>query len=484
MRKMIFGLLAVCAFVSCSREAFEPASNMEDLHICASFSDPVKTSYHGSGDLTWSYGDRINIFDGTTSNEFTTYVTEFPATADFYGQVTKGWKKLVGVYPYNEENELLPEGKVRIVVPSYQYASAGGFTDGANPSVGETDSASGLTLKNVGAYVKFSFTSSREVRAIYIASNASGTNLTGAMTFNVSTAEFVEGASGHNSVTLIPEAGSIAPDTYFAVVAPVRLVSGLRVFFRLANGTVLCKQGNSTVTLVRNETLDLGTINVDELHTATEPNLNSSAIMVNFDGSSQPFTEALPVDLATGEKTYTTPAGYEFTFLVNPMDDGGNTRGQGWKQAKSYLAFFANNCWEKGNVEYLDGITLPAIPGKRLVSVEVSNASNTFAVTLTDSDCREGFYDDDYATMPPEKYNSSGNWLPGTHVFTLTASKVGEPYRIVARKNSSFCYISSLYLIYETVVPTNITPLVDPYQPEEFDNVGFENIKDDGDLNF
>lgn len=484
MKKMIFGLLAVCAFVSCGREAFEPVSTREDLQISASFSDGTRTSYHGTGDLTWSYGDRINIFDGTASNEFTTYVTECPSTADFHGQVTKGWKKLVGVYPYNDENELLSDGEVSIVVPPYQTASADGFTDGANPAVGVTTSASSLTLKNVGAYLKFSFTSSREVRAVYIASNANGTNLTGVMTFNASTAEFVGGALGHNSVTLIPEGESIAPGTYYAVVAPVRLIGGLRVFFRLANGTVLCKQGNNTVNLVRNETLDLGAINVDELHTATEPNINSSAIMVGFDGSSQPFTEDLPTDFVIGEKIYTTPAGYEFTFLVNPVEDGGNTRGQGWRQTKTYLAFYANNCWEKGNVEYLDGITLPAIPGKRLVSVEVSSTSTTFAVSITDANCREVFYDDDYATMPPEKYNTNGNWLPGTHIFSLPASKVGESYRVVARKTSSFCYISSLYLIYETIVPTIITPIVDPYTTVGFEDVGFDVIQDDGDLQY
>lgn len=482
MKKMIFSLLAVCAFVSCSRDTFEPSSTMEDLRISASFSDPVRTSYHGTGELTWSYGDRINIFDGTASNEFTTYVTECPSTADFYGQVTKGWSKLVGVYPFNEKNQLLSGGKVKIVVPPYQIASAGGFTDGANPSVGETTSSSGLTLKNVGAYIKLSFTSSREVRAIYIASNAKGTNLAGIMTFNASTAAFVEGASGNNSVSLIPEGKSIAPDTYYAVVAPVKLVGGLRVFFRLADGTVLCKQGNNTVSLVRNETLDLGAINVDELHTATEPSLNPSAIMVGFGESSQPFTEALPTNLVTGEKKYTTPAGYEFIFLVNPVEDGGNSRGQGWKLAKTYLALYANNYWEKGNVEYLDGITLPVIPGKRLVSVEVSTTSNTFPVSITDANCREVFYDDDYATMPPEKYNSNGNWLPGTHVFSLPSSKVEEAYRIVARKGSSFCYISSLYLIYETIVPVLITPLVDPTEDIGFDQVGFDVIVDDGEL--
>lgn len=486
MKRLIIALSALLALCSCAKESLN-CGLTRDLEIKAS-SDITRTSYSGAGELVWNYGDRINIFDGTASREFTTYVSEPQATASFFGQVSSSWTTLVGVYPYNESNELLPGGKVRIEFPSYQTAFPGGFTDAANVAIGETSSASELLLRNAGAYLKLAFTSSTAVRAIYIASNTEGCNLSGTMTFNASTAGLADASEGLNCVTLIPEGESIAPGTYYAVVAPVTLEKGLRIFFRLSDGRLVGKMGESDLVLSRNATADLGTLDVDALQTMSEKSLDALTITLDFTGADKAFTEKLPTTRITGNKQYQTKTGgYSVGFLVNPVTSGGNTRGQGWLSAGTYLSLMTNNYWKDGNSIYLDGITLPAIPGKRLVSVEYVAPSNTFAMNVTDRNCWTVFYDDDYETMPSDKYNSSSNWLKGSHIFTLPSSEIGESYRLVARKTNSFCYISYLVLSYETIVSRSIPALFKP-DPNRgkgdagLDNLGFDPVTDDGDL--
>lgn len=486
MKRLIIAFSAFFALCSCVKESPD-CGLIPDFEIKAS-SDITRTSYSGAGELVWSYGERINIFDGTASREFTTYVSEPRATASFFGPVSSSWTTLVGVYPYNESNELLPGGKVRIEFPSYQTAFPGGFTDAANVAIGETSSASGLLLRNAGAYLRLAFTSSTAVRAIYIASNTEGCNLSGTMTFKASTAGLADSSEGLNCVTLIPEGESIAPGTYYAVVAPVTLERGLRIFFRLSDGRLVGKMGESDLVLSRNATVDLGTLDVDALETVSETSLETVTITLDFTAADKAFTEKLPSTRMTGSRQYQTKnGGYSVGFLVNPVQEGGNTRGQGWVSAGTYLALMTNNSWKDGNRVFLDGITFPAISGKRLVSVEYVAPSNTFAMNVTDRNSWTVFYDDDYETMPSDKYNSSENWLKGSHIFSLPASAIGESYRLVARKSNSFCYISYLVLSYETIVSRSIPALFkpDPSRGKSdagLDNLGFDPVTDDGDL--
>lgn len=483
MKKSIFFIFALCALFSCSRE--ETLSPMEDVCIIAGRPDSPRSSYFGSGDLMWTCYDRISILDGVGNREFTTYTTEPQRSVPFYGQVASKWTKLIGVYPYNADNSLLADGNVSMVFPACQIAAEGGFTDGANSSVGVTTTTSSLEMKNACAYIRFSFTSSKDVRLIYIAPNANGINISGRMEVDPSTAALVKADNGGNCVSLVPAGEKIAPGTYYAAVAPARLSKGLRVFFRMADGKLLCKTGSTTAKLFRNKTLDLGTINVDKLPIVKEASMDKKVLTIDFSSASSAFSETLPSALTTGEKTYyTKDGGYPVTFLVNTVEEGGNTRGEGWKYDKR-LMLYANNYYQDGNTEYLDGITLPVIPGKCLVRVEVEAPANTYPMVVTNSTCTRAFFDDDYATQAPEKYNSNGNWLPGTHGFTLPITTTDDACRLVVTKSSSFCYISYITLYYETIAPGRVTTSVEP-DPDDtkptIDNLGFEAITDGGNL--
>ena len=451
--KYTFPLIAgICALIACNR--IDPTESTEEMVLFASSPSvpELKSSFHGENALTWSRGDKMTIFDGTAAREFITFSDG--ASVPFYGNVSKSWTSLTGVYPHSSDNSLTSDGNVRASIPACQTASQDGFTDGANLAIGTTTSASGLILKNAGAYIKLAFTSSADISAIYIAANQNTVKLSGQMNFVPSSAELLSTVSGHPSVTLLPSNTTITPGTYYAVAAPVELPGGLRVIFRKTNGALVSKSGSGSVTLKRNETLDLGAINVDELPATSEPALENTTLSLNFQTAGAAFTESLPNSLQTGTKSYfTKEGGYEVTFSVKYLASGGNTRYQGWKFTSNYISLYANTYLSSSSHYDLDGIILPGIEGKRLVKVEIIVPnSNTFPMNITNIDMSDTYYDDDYPAMPSDKYNSSQNWLPGSHLFTMTESNPGERYRIIARKANSFCYIQSINLTYESVV--------------------------------
>lgn len=487
MKKVLFCISALCVLLSCNREA--PVAPFEDVCIVAGRSaddGDIKSSYFGTGSLVWSYGDKISIFDGTGNREFITYSQANSSTAEFRGQISSAWKTLVGVYPYNKDNALLDDGNVTVNFSPVQIAAPGGFTDGSNTAVGKTGTKSSLQMKNACAYIKLGFTSSKDVRIIYLAPNAKGVNICGKMTVNPEDAGLTSSNEGGNCISIVPDGSVIAPGTYYIAAAPVRLDKGFRVFFKMADGKLLCKTGSKTARLYRNRTLDIGTIDVDKLPVATEECMNQTVLQIDFSTASSAFVETLPKSKETGETVYHTKSGnYPIVISVTPVEEGGNSRGAGWFHKDKYLALFANNFYQNGNNEYLDGITLPEIPGKCLVKVEVVAPSATFPVNVTNYDCSVGYYDEDYDTKPATKYNSNGNWLGGTYRFNLPLSTSTDPYRIVARVKSSFCYISKINLYYETInpgsVPADAEPDPDNTNPS-WDNMGFEPIADGGNL--
>ena len=488
MKKTKSIILLACAAASvlssCARISPAGESGLMDLTIGASCiaeeNEPTRSTYIYNVGFTWTPDDEMSIFDGTDNRRFITFANA--SSAVFHGQVSEDWTTLVGVYPYNESNTC-EDGLVSVEIPSTQAANLGGYSDGSNPSVGVTSSAESLQMKSVGAYMRFVFESTEDVRAIFIVAN-NEENLSGTFKVDPATAVVSSVTAGKSFVTIYDGAGAITPGRYYAVVNPVTLSKGLSVFFKLSDGTIKRKTGVSSATLKTRRVLDLGTINVDALAEETDEAdlFEDQTVTLDFSSNSV-FTESIGTSKQYGTKTYeTTAEGLEVTFRVTYVDaETGTptTRGQGWLRVSAgYLNFCPNNRYGASGSEALDCITMPVIEGKRLSkAVWTVRDAASFRMLIVDSQGEMVAEDTDESL-----WNSSGNWLANTSpVFILSPSLPGTAYSFAARKSNAFHYCKKLVLTYESLI---LSGQIAPPPSPEFSDVGFAGITEDNPSNF
>ena len=454
MKKTLFIIFAAASalLLSCQKGFDGGDSSLRELRFEAGSSDFTKSHYNGTGRQEWSYGDRMNVFDGYGKRSFLTYTSG--ATASFCGPVAADASSIVAVYPESAANAYLSATSVAVGFPVMQIASKGGFTDGSNPMVGKAPISDNISMdmRNVGSYLEFTIPDGTgiDLSSVYIVSGGEEM-LSGVIPVDVSGDTPVASAgSGYHNVALVPDAESdhIAPGTYFAVVPPVTLASGLSFVAKRTDGKVGVKSGTTSNTLVRNASKNLGTIDISAMEWSDAEEFSDLTMTLDFSSASV-FTEALPSSKTIGTKTYKTPDGKLFTISID--DSNSNTRGPGWMVSDGRFVMFNNSYYRESPLSTTtDGITLPSFPALRLKSVTIDvGKSNTFqAVVLNpDGSLVKGGMDED-----------ATNWQKGTtHTLALKGTQPGVSYKICAKAANTFIYIAKLTLTYERLglsVPT------------------------------
>ena len=211
--------------------------------------------------VNWTAKDTIAIWDGTVTNPF---ITEETGTiAKFTGEVTEGSTTYTAFYPYTKNETLqFGDGTITFTLPAEQKAVAGSFDDDLNPSWARaTDGSNELTFQNLCALAKFTVGSGalEGITSLTLSGNAAGDALAGSLTYTLADGTLKaaeEGASRSVTLTGTFESGK----TYYFVVAPGTLATGISLQYEDAEGKTYGKYTANEVTFAAGKITDLGTL--------------------------------------------------------------------------------------------------------------------------------------------------------------------------------------------------------------------------------
>jgi uncharacterized protein (TIGR02145 family) len=312
----------------------------------------TKTAVQSDGtSIFWTPGDAINLFYGTASaGQFTTAIESPALTTDFSGTLSVATgtstesgvttQSFWGVYPYNVSNTCTGDG-VTLTIPSTQSGVAGSFADKLNPSVATSPGLS-LAFYNVGSWFIFSVTQDDIVSVTLRGHN--NEDLAGRVKVTmdpVSNKPVTQVLEGQKSITMTPAGGTFeVGESYYMVVIPGRMSSGLELTLTKSNGKQATWSINSDVTFTRS--MYLRKLNADNGLTfeGREPltitSIGSTTVTIQKYGTPDDIT--LEYRINNNEWTsYTVGAGIALAdgeSLQFRAGIGGNSR-----LAKSHIAY-------------------------------------------------------------------------------------------------------------------------------------------------
>lgn len=218
----------------------------------------TRTSLENGYDVHWTAGNLVAIYDGTDElgkfeateiNGSTATLDGDAASADTY----------TAFYPFETVTALTNES-ITFDLTAAQTAVAGGFADDLNPSwAQDTDGSHKLTFQNLCALAKFTVSSGFEgITSLTLSGNAAGDALAGSLTYTLADGTLAATGNASRSVTLTGtfESGQ----TYYFVVAPGTLATGINLQYEDAEGKTYGKYTDNEVTFAAGKITDLGTL--------------------------------------------------------------------------------------------------------------------------------------------------------------------------------------------------------------------------------
>ena len=378
MKKYLYIMMVGAITLSCVKEmgdqnpSEEITGNRQEMTFSAGNNNLTKTALGENNAVLWSAEDALSVLDAQCeNNKFSqSSLADDLLSATFTG-VAATSENYYAVYPYREGNAISSEGVIETYLSPDQFAVAGGFGLKANLALG-VSSGNNFHMTQAGAFLKFSFTGCENVTSICFKTNG-GEKISGGVTATYADGQFTtvskNDGSSLDEVTLYPKAGQqyIAPGTYYVVMLPATLDSGIQILFTEKNGEeekVISAKLNTSFTLVRNTVSVIpNAISLPDLSHSewmSQETLNvlfrePSKLMDEEAKTVWPFVE----DITTYAKAET-----EFTLV-----DGGRKIGLQFAQ-KSLSQVKTNGfgAWTGSCNKW--GIKLPAIEGKKIVKIE------------------------------------------------------------------------------------------------------------------
>lgn len=441
MKKIYFMLAAAVLTAACAKEieTVQPEETGEGLvdYTFAAGQDASKTTFNGT-DFVWTPGDRISVFDSSLKNR--RFETQDSGVSGTFVGRAKESSTFYAIYPYDAAMQMTEAGIVKVNIPSSQTVSAGTITDGVNLSMGKivnADPASisgkSFLMRNIGGYIKFNLgQSANPITQVNVVAPG-GETISGDVKVDYTGELPVTTASGGAPVIgLTSTEGNFKAGTYFAVVNPVALSSGLKL--TLVRGDDYSAEiPIDCAAIVRNSakatTFDIADPDNLEWRAPERDVLHVAFIDPTTENLKfyQPFEEALP---ATGTPDSKLQQGYYH------LKETGEE------------FFISTTCLtiNSGSGIRLDKdgyITLPAIPGKKLEKITVTygqDKQKSAQITL-DEDGAPAVAGGEEIVFPANAKGTAFSW-------TLAGSLPDTKYRIVATKDGDcrFQYIDLEYV--------------------------------------
>lgn len=383
MKKYLYLMISGVIAISCAKEIEptvstpEASGERQEITFNAGNSQTKTTLSEGTAVL-WASQDALTVFDAElTNNRFSqSSLSEDFATASFTGEAAVS-DTYYAVYPYRAGNASASAGVISTYLSPDQFAVANSFGPGANLSMGVSKTVNGtnsFVMQQVGAFIKFSFSGCNNVTSICLKA-IGGEKISGGVT-----ATYAEGVfnavtnndgSALDEVTLYPAAGSeyIAEGTYYVVVLPVTLNSGLQIIFtEKTDGVekVISAKVDSPIELTRNTVSALpSAINLPDVSNpawmaqeTVSVLFRAPAQLMEVDGESiWPFDE----DKSTYVKQNNTVT--DFTLTDSKHKIGMHFMAKSLSHNDYGCGAYSGSCtnW---------GFRIPAIEGKRIAKVE------------------------------------------------------------------------------------------------------------------
>lgn len=256
-----FVVVMIAVLPSCSNpdmmsetESYGPqAERLTVLRACPPAEEKSKTVLVDGGDVAWVPGDRIKVFNGTSSASFTAQNTENSLMTDFVGMIDRVDERIWALYPYSE-GATFDDGVFGLNIPDMQTAVEGSFSSGMFPSIAVTDTDV-LHFKNICGGVKFTVTGS-DVHFIEITALEKSVPLAGDISVAFDESGLPEVKSVRNPryhVGVVPADGEcFKPDVnYYIVLLPGVLLSGFTMDFYTKDNRVARLERNNSVSVIR-----------------------------------------------------------------------------------------------------------------------------------------------------------------------------------------------------------------------------------------
>ena len=267
---LIAGLLFL--FVSCTLQEDASFSPTRYDEYYASFDEPkTKTLADEDGSVVWMKNDQITIFEKYTAGR-AFYFTGRNGSAsgtfravDTQGQYDAGEPidNYYAVYPHSDDNTLETDGTLVLTFPHEQYYEDDSFGQGANLSVGVSET-NRFSFKNVGGFLSFSFYGSDVSVASVTLKGNNGETMAGDMDVNISKGSDPESsfrtgkfATTYKEITLYcdppVQLGSIrdASKTFWFAVPAISFSKGLTFTVTDVDGNTFTKTSSSARTITR-----------------------------------------------------------------------------------------------------------------------------------------------------------------------------------------------------------------------------------------
>ena len=267
---LIAGLLFL--FVSCTLQEDASFSPTRYDEYYASFDEPkTKTLADEDGSVVWMKNDQITIFEKYTAGR-AFYFTGRNGSAsgtfravDTQGQYDAGEpiENYYAVYPHSDDNTLETDGTLVLTFPHEQYYEDDSFGQGANLSVGVSET-NRFSFKNVGGFLSFSFYGSDVSVASVTLKGNNGETMAGDMDVNISKGSNPESsfrtgrfATTYKEITLYcdppVQLGSTrdASKTFWFAVPAISFSKGLTFTVTDVDGNTFTKTSSSARTITR-----------------------------------------------------------------------------------------------------------------------------------------------------------------------------------------------------------------------------------------
>lgn len=449
MKKILTAAAALLVLAACNKS--NPVAFTGTI-LTATLEAGVTKSHLSQNKVEWDANDVISVFSlesgSYTHSPFST--AEGGADAVFKGPGITVDENLYALYPYADENVFSAEsGFIFTADYTEQKVSDGSFQPLLNLAVGKCAGEKKVGFRNVGALLSFKLTQERAdtIRRIELKSNG-GAPLTFSGAASVQWNDGAPvitpllGAETGDLVKILPAGETFhTGDTYYVWVLPGEY-QGLTLTLVSPTQMTAVKTGESTLTVARNQIVDLG-----EIGGLTFVEKESEKKALHFDFSGTPFEGWPTADKwkeAPGELACYYPlddVNYEF-FLT---DVGNGTQ--------------ARVCWDpnKGGLVWYAGwryVGLPAIENFRLIKVSGvmclgTNSKRKAAVVENVAETNVEITIDAAHTFVQGGESTGWTNSGETYTFNLEGTQANTRYYLMCSATS--IGVSSLDLVYEKV---------------------------------
>ena len=252
---ILAGILSVVA-CNVKEESFDEPLGVVSFHAVNGDAQDTKTLLQSNGTLLWSAKDKIDIFVGTQSFEFTGTndyaVSEATFTGSLGGVDWSSGKEYWAVYPHSADN--VSDGtSITVSLPAEQEACAGTFANNLFISIAKSQDYN-LSFYNVCGGIKFSVTETGVKSVTFRGNNGEAIAGTAKVAFDQNGKPIVQEITNPLSeVTLSAPAGTTLEvgKWYYIVCFPTVLENGYVMSLNKADGSVGEKIGDSSVSIKR-----------------------------------------------------------------------------------------------------------------------------------------------------------------------------------------------------------------------------------------